>query len=126
MMLSAATPARSEGLLLVVPFVAYLGTRLRSRQLTTSTGAFMYGRVTFADRSASKPPADERWLCLPMPASRRSQSPQYYVWASQSPIQQAQPLAYLAAALGGKEITRYFQADAGQGPPDMAPAGGIR
>jgi ABC-type uncharacterized transport system permease subunit len=33
MMLSAAMLARSEGLLLVVPFVAYLGTRLRSRQV---------------------------------------------------------------------------------------------
>jgi hypothetical protein len=154
LMLSAATLARSEGLLLMVPFVAYLGTRLRSRrviagiltmcvafappvlgyarwfdrtygsfQLTTSTGAFMYGRVsTFADCSVIKPPADERWLCLPMPASQRSQSPQYYVWASQSPIQhgpgrefgstvnrlatdfdrraiQAQPLAYLTAVV---------------------------
>lgn len=57
-------------------------------QLTTSSGAFLYGRVsTFADCSVINPPADERWLCLPLPASKRSQSPQYYVWASQSPIQ---------------------------------------
>jgi hypothetical protein len=55
---------------------------------TTSTGAFLYGRVsTFADCSIIKPPADERWLCLSQPPSQRTQSPDYYVWSPNSPIQ---------------------------------------
>ena len=94
-----------------------------SFQLTTSTGAFVYGRVsTFADCSVIKPPADERWLCLTLPASQRTQPPQYYVWSPTSPIQhgpgwefsttvnrlatdfdrraiEAQPLDYLEAVL---------------------------
>ncbi|HEX6524720.1 MAG TPA: hypothetical protein VF070_32650 [Streptosporangiaceae bacterium] len=55
---------------------------------TTSTGAFLYGRVsTFADCSIIKPPADERWLCLSQPPSKRTQSSDYYVWSPNSPIQ---------------------------------------
>jgi hypothetical protein len=58
-----------------------------SFQLTTSTGAFLYSRVaTFADCSAIRPPADERWLCLSAPASKREYEA-YYVWAFNSPIQ---------------------------------------
>jgi hypothetical protein len=58
-----------------------------SFQLTTSTGAFLYSRVaTFADCSAIQPPADERWLCLSAPASKREYEA-YYVWSFNSPIQ---------------------------------------
>jgi hypothetical protein len=119
LLLSAAALVRSEGLPLMVPFLAFLATRLRARRViagilvmcitfagpvfsyerwfdraygsfaeTTSTGAFLYGRVsTFADCSIIKPPADERWLCLSQPVSKRHQSPDYYVWSSNSPIQ---------------------------------------
>lgn len=58
-----------------------------SFQLTTSTGAFLYSRVaTFADCSVIQPPADERWLCLSAPVSKREYEADY-VWASNSPIQ---------------------------------------
>ena len=58
-----------------------------SFQLTTSTGAFLYSRVaTFADCSAIRPPADERWLCLSAPVSKR-ESEADYVWAPNSPVQ---------------------------------------
>jgi hypothetical protein len=94
-----------------------------SFQLTTSTGAFVYGRIsTFADCSVIKPPANERWLCLTLPPGQRTEPPQYYVWSPASPIQhgpgwefstavnrlatdfdrraiEAQPLAYLKAVL---------------------------
>ncbi|HZR51048.1 MAG TPA: hypothetical protein VFB06_16215 [Streptosporangiaceae bacterium] len=54
---------------------------------TSSTGAFLYGRVsTFADCSIIKPPADEQWLCLTLPPGKRVQSPDYYVWGTNSPI----------------------------------------
>jgi hypothetical protein len=54
---------------------------------TSSTGAFLYGRVsTFADCAVIRPPADERWLCLSLPASKRVRSPDYYVWGANSPI----------------------------------------
>jgi hypothetical protein len=58
-----------------------------SFQLTTSTGAFLYSRVAaFADCSVIRPPADERWLCLAAPVSKREYEA-YYVWAANSPIQ---------------------------------------
>ena len=54
---------------------------------TSSTGAFLYGRVsTFANCSIIRPPADEQWLCLDQPASKRMQPPDYYVWSPNSPI----------------------------------------
>lgn len=54
---------------------------------TTSTGAFVYGRVsTFANCAIIKPPADEQWLCLKVPPSKRTQPPDYYVWNADSPI----------------------------------------
>ncbi len=55
--------------------------------LTSSTGEFLYGRVaTFADCSIIKPPADERFLCLNMPLSKRQGQGTYFVWSSQSPL----------------------------------------
>jgi hypothetical protein len=95
-----------------------------SFQLTSSTGAFLYSRVsTFARCSLIKPPADERWLCIATPPGRRP-DPTYYIWSATSPINvkppggwafdsranrlatnfalraiEAQPAAYLAAVL---------------------------
>jgi len=58
-------------------------------QVTTSTGAYLYGRVTtFAECSVINPPADERWLCLSVPVSKR-EYPGYYVWAPNSPLAHA-------------------------------------
>jgi len=89
-------------------------------QITSSTGAYLYSRVTtFADCSVIKPPAKERFLCLSTPVADR-QYPGYYVWATDSPLAhgpgwefdnatnslatsfalraiEAQPLAYLGA-----------------------------
>lgn len=49
-------------------------------ELTSSTGAFLYGGVaTFADCAKIKPPATERRLCLNVPVSERLW-PDYYIW----------------------------------------------
>jgi hypothetical protein len=55
-------------------------------EITTSTGAYLYGRVsTFADCSVINPPADEQWLCLSAPVSQRA-NPGHYVWQASSPL----------------------------------------
>jgi hypothetical protein len=90
--------------------------------LTSSTGLFLYSRVsTFAQCSVIKPPADERWLCISTSPDERP-DPNFYAWSPTSPINvkppggwefdsranslatdfalraiQAQPAAYLAA-----------------------------
>lgn len=57
-----------------------------SFQLTSSTGAFLYSRVSaFARCSVIKPPAEERWLCISPPPGRRPDST-YYAWSTTSPI----------------------------------------
>jgi hypothetical protein len=117
-LLAWAALDRSQGMLLIAPFVLYLavarpgmrrflvgaGTMCvaflvpvlaycawydqtyGSFDITTSTGAFLYSRVaTFADCSVDKPPADERWLCLPTPVSKREYA-SWYLWAPQSPL----------------------------------------
>ena len=112
------------GITLVLPVLGYASwfdSQNGEFQLTTSTGAYLYGRVsTFADCSIIKPPADERWLCLSVPVSKR-QYPGFYVWDPSSPLVanapawdfsprtdrlatnfdlraiEAQPLAYLSA-----------------------------
>lgn len=57
-----------------------------SFELTTSTGAFLYSRVsTFAECPVIKPSADERWLCIPTPPGRRPYA-NFYVWSATSPI----------------------------------------
>ena len=54
--------------------------------LTSSTGVFLYSRVsTFAECSVIKPPADERWLCIPTTPARRL-DPNFYAWGAKSPI----------------------------------------
>ena len=64
--------------------------------LTSSTGVFLYSRVsTFAECSVMKPPADERWLCIPAPPAKRS-DPNFYAWYATSPINVAPP--------GGSEV----------------------
>jgi hypothetical protein len=67
-----------------------------SFQLTTSTGAFLYSRVsTFAECSVMKPPADERWLCISTPPAERP-DPNFYAWSTRSPINVKPP--------GGSEV----------------------
>jgi len=57
-----------------------------SFQLTSSTGAFLYSRVSaFARCSVIKPPAAERWLCTSTTPSKRPDST-FYVWSGKSPI----------------------------------------
>lgn len=118
LLLAWAVLDRSQGMLLIAPFVLYLAVaRLGMRRflisagticvaflvpvlgycwwyeqangsfdITTSTGAFLYSRVAgFAECSVDKPPADERWLCLSAPVSKREYAG-WYVWAPQSPI----------------------------------------
>lgn len=54
--------------------------------LTLSTGVFLYSRVsTFADCSAIRPPADERWLCISTSPGKRP-DPNFYAWSATSPI----------------------------------------
>lgn len=54
--------------------------------LTSSTGLFLYSRVsTFAQCSVIRPPADERWLCISTPPGRRP-DPNFYAWSPTSPI----------------------------------------
>jgi hypothetical protein len=100
--------------------------------LTSSTGLFLYSRVsTFARCSVIKPPADERWLCISTPPGKRP-DPNFYAWSPRSPINvkppggwefdsrvnslatdfalraiQAQPRAYLGAVW--QSITENFE-----------------
>jgi hypothetical protein len=49
-------------------------------ELTSSTGAFLYGGIaTFADCAKIKPPASERRLCVNAPLSERGRAA-YYIW----------------------------------------------
>jgi hypothetical protein len=165
LLLSVASLIRAQGLALVLAFVIYLLTRLgrrrlisvllliaafalplgvyaswfdsqnKSFELTTSTGAFLYGRVaTFADCSVISPPANERWLCPSTPVSNR-QDPTYYVWGSNSPLShgpqaefsskvnslstgfalraiEAQPVAYLGTVWHSTFLAFAFHRDA--------------
>ncbi len=57
-----------------------------SFRLTTSTGAFLYSRVSsFARCSVIKPPAEERWLCISTPPGKRPDAT-FYAWSVTSPI----------------------------------------
>ncbi len=57
-----------------------------SFQLTSSTGVFLYSRVSaFARCSVIKPPADERWLCISTPPGKRPDAT-YYAWSPRSPV----------------------------------------
>jgi hypothetical protein len=117
LVLGVAAIVRSQGLPLFIPFVIYLLTRFSRRailglglmiamfaaplcgyafwfdntygtfNLTSSTGAFLYGRVaTFAECSIIKPPADERFLCLNTPLIKREGQGSNFVWSSESPL----------------------------------------
>jgi hypothetical protein len=70
-------------------------------EITSSTGAFLYGGVTaaFADCAKMKPPAAERRLCVNEPASKRK-PPNDYIW--RGPIQAVPggPFGQRADALG--------------------------
>jgi hypothetical protein len=124
----------ATGVTLAVPVLAYgwwFDQVNGSFGLTSSTGVFLYSRVsTFAECSVMRPPADERWLCIPaLPAKRPD--PNFYAWSPASPINvkppggsqtdsrvnslatdfalraiEAQPAAYLTAV--GHSITENF------------------
>ena len=79
---------------IAVPLLAYAWWFERvngSFQLTSSTGTFLYSRVSaFAECSMIKPPADERWLCISTPPGKRPDST-YYAWSPDSPINTKRP-----------------------------------
>jgi hypothetical protein len=116
LILGAATLVREQALPLVVAFGIYGLTRLSRRSIvgvglmiaafvaplgayaawydhdtgsigiTSSTGAFLYGRVsTFADCNVIKLPADEQWLCIDIPVADRMDA-EDYVWFAASPL----------------------------------------
>jgi hypothetical protein len=74
---------------LAVPLLGYAWWFEQSKgsfELTSGTGVFLYSRVsTFAECSVSKPPADERWLCISTPPGKRPNSI-FYAWSARSPI----------------------------------------
>jgi hypothetical protein len=82
-------------LALAVPVLAYAWWFAQvngSFRLTSSTGAFLYSRVSaFARCSVIKPPADERWLCISTPPGERPDS-SFYVWSARSPINSGRPV----------------------------------
>jgi hypothetical protein len=99
--LAGKVPARqilrgilAMGLTMAVPLLCYgwwFEQSTGSFALTSSTGVFLYSRVsTFARCSAIRPPADERWLCISTPPDKRP-DPTYYAWAVQSPINRKPP-----------------------------------
>ncbi|MDX6524274.1 MAG: hypothetical protein QOI17_1787, partial [Gaiellales bacterium] len=67
-----------------LPLVAYalwFGATWGHFGVTKHDGYFLYGRVsTFADCSAWRVPADQRFLCFGRPPSQRP-NPNHYVWA---------------------------------------------
>jgi len=70
----------------VAGYAAWFESAHGTFRLTSSTGAFLYSRVTtFADCAKIKPPAGERRLCLNVPVSERT-FPPTYVWDPGSPI----------------------------------------
>jgi hypothetical protein len=77
------------GVTLAVPVLAYAYWFERingSFHLTSSTGAFLYSRVSaFARCPVIKPPGDERWLCISTPPSKRPDQT-FYAWSTASPI----------------------------------------
>jgi len=77
-----------------VPLLAYAWWFDRihgSFELTSSTGTFLYSRVSaFARCSVIKPPAQERWLCISTPPGKRPDST-YYAWKAASPINTKPP-----------------------------------
>jgi hypothetical protein len=69
-------------------------------ELTSSTGAFLYGGVaTFADCAKIKPPAPERQLCLNVPVSERKW-PDYYIWSGPISSLPGGPFGQRADSLG--------------------------
>jgi hypothetical protein len=77
------------GVMTAVPLLAYAWWFERINgtfQLTSSTGTFLYSRVSaFARCPVIKPPARERWLCISTPPGKRPDST-YYAWHAASPM----------------------------------------
>jgi hypothetical protein len=79
-------------------------------ELTSSTGAFLYGGVaTFADCAKIKPPAPERQLCLNVPVSERKW-PDYYIWSGPISSLPGGPFGQRADSLGTSFALRAVRA----------------
>jgi hypothetical protein len=113
-----------------------------SFNLTTSDGAFLYAEAsTFADCAKIHPPADERFLCLNVPVSKRYGTAVLYLFAT-DPLRNlsggmagnradkigldfalraisAQPLDYLRAA--GENFAETFALHSGHSPHGSIP-----
>ncbi len=69
-------------------------------ELTSSTGAFLYGGVaTFADCAKIKPPDPERQLCINVPVSERKW-PDFYIWSGPISSLPGGPFGQRADSLG--------------------------
>lgn len=81
-------------LALAVPLLGYAWWFEQSNgsfALTSSTGVFLYSRVSsFAQCSVINPPADERWLCIAASPDKRL-DPNFYAWSATSPINTKPP-----------------------------------
>jgi hypothetical protein len=102
-------------------------------ELTSSTGAFLYGGVsTFADCAKIHPPAAERRLCLEVPVSQRKWG-DYYIWRGPFPTIPGGPFGQRADSLGRSFALRaieaqpldYLRAAAGAFWEDFLPAPGL-
>ena len=141
LLLAAAALARSEGIPLLIVFLAYLVSKYAgwrtvagvlamsaafaipvvgyaawydrahgTFELTSSTGAFLYGGVaTFADCATIKPPASERQLCLNVAVSERKW-PDYYIWSGPISSLPGGPFGQRADSLGKSFALRAIRA----------------
>lgn len=79
-------------------------------ELTSSTGAFLYGGVsTFADCAKIHPPAAERRLCLKAPVTQRKWA-DYYIWSGPLPTIPGGPFGQRADSLGRSFALRAIEA----------------
>ena len=85
--LLAVLVAFAGGAAPVLGYAAWFSAHERQFTLTRSEGVFLWSRtMSFADCTAIKPPADERFLC-PAPGSRKAAS--LYIWDGDSPLLRA-------------------------------------
>jgi hypothetical protein len=80
-------------------------------ELTSSTGAFLYGGVvaTFADCAKMRPPAAERRLCVNVPTSQRK-PPNEYIWRGPIDAVPGGPFGQRADTLGRSFALRAIRA----------------
>jgi hypothetical protein len=84
----------------VAGYAAWYDSAHGTFELTSSTGAFLYGGVaTFADCAKIKPPVPERQLCINVPAGERMW-PDYYIWSGPISSLPGGPFGQRADSLG--------------------------